>query len=126
MILKWLGASLLIGISAYLLSEAGFKGKRIFTALGGVILFSVMASEIGKISAEILGFADGAGIGETAKCAAKIVGCAYLFGIGADVLAELGESGISKALLSAGKIEIMLIVLPYFMDILELGLSLLK
>ncbi len=126
MILKWLGATLLIGITAYLLSEAGFKGKRAFTALGGTILFSVMASEIGKTASEILGFADSAGIGEAAKCAAKIVGAGYLFGIGADILSELGESGISKALLSAGKIEILVIVMPCFLDILELGLSLIK
>ena len=126
MILKWLGAALLIGVTAGLLSEAGFRGKRAFVALCGAILFSVMAPEIGKMASQVLGFADGLGIGEAAKCAAKIVGAGYLFGIGADILSELGEGGISKALLSAGKIEILAIIFPYFLDILELGISLLK
>lgn len=126
MILRWLGTALLIGISAYLLSESGFRGKRTFAALGGAVLFSAMAPEIGKMASDILGFADSLGIGEAAKCAAKIIGVGYLFGIGADILSELGENGISKVLLSAGKIEILVIIFPYFLDILELGISLLK
>ena len=72
------------------------------------------------------GFAEGAKISEIATSAAKIIGVGYLFGRGADVIAELGEGMISKGLLVAGKIEILLIALPYFKDILELGLSLIK
>ena len=126
MIIKWLGVGLLLGFCSLLLSEAGFKGKRVFAALGGVILICALSGEIGQAVSQILGFAEGAGIGEGARCASKIVGAGYLFGIGADVLAELGESGVSRALIAAGKIEILLIVMPYFVDILELGLSLLK
>lgn len=124
--IKWLGLGILLAFCAQLLSEAGFRGKRVFGTLAVVLLFSVMAAEIGKIASEILGFADGAGVGEAAECAAKIVGVGYLFGIGADIISELGEQGISKALISTGKIEILVIVLPYFVDILELGLSLIK
>ena len=126
MIIKWLGMGVLLAFSSFILSEAGFKGKRVFVSFGAAVLFSVMASELGKITSSVLGFADGAGIADAAKCALKIVGAGYLFGIGADIVSELSEPGLSRALVCAGKIEIILIVLPYFTDILELGLSLLK
>lgn len=126
MIIKWLGVGILLAFSSFLLSEAGFKGKRVFAAFGAVVFFSVMASELEKIISSVMGFAEGAGITDTAKCALKIVGVGYLFGIGSDIVSELSEPGISRALVCAGKIEIILVVLPYFNDILELGLSLLK
>ncbi len=126
MIIRSLFAGVLLAFLSVLLSEAGFRGKRVFAALSAAILLSILAGDIGKIAAEMLGFAENAGIGEVAGCAAKIVGVGYLFGIGADIVSELGESSISKALISAGKIEILVIVLPYFKDIFNLGLSLIK
>ena len=117
---------MLLAFASVLLSEAGFRGKRVTVALFVTLLLATLAESVGEVLGTTLGFAEGAGLGEVASAAAKIIGAGYLFGIGADIIAELGEPSISKALLAVGKIEIFLIALPYFNDILELGLSLIK
>lgn len=126
MTVKIFGFGVLLALALVLLGEAGFRGKRIAAALFAVLFLSALGEGVGKIMETVLGFAEGAKISEVATSAAKIIGVGYLFGIGADVIAELGEGMISKGLLVAGKIEILLIALPYFKDILELGLSIIK
>ena len=126
MTVKIFGFGVLLALALVLLGEAGFRGKRIAAALFAVLFLSALGEGVGKIMETVLGFAEGAKISEVATSAAQIIGVGYLFGIGADVIAELGEGMISKGLLVAGKIEILLIALPYFKDILELGLSIIK
>ena len=56
----------------------------------------------------------------------KIMGVGYVFGIGADICRELGEGGVANALLGVGRVEILLICMPAFSEIFELGLSYLQ
>ena len=61
-----------------------------------------------------------------AECALKIVGAGYLFGICSDIAAELGEPLVSKGLLTVGRVEILLIAMPYFVGAVQLGAELVK
>ena len=56
----------------------------------------------------------------------KILFVGYVFGISSEICRELGEGGISTVMTSLGKIEIILIVLPYIRDIVYLGVGLIK
>ncbi len=124
--IKLIGSAMIMLFCLALLSEVGFKGKKTVSLICVAVLFAALAQDIDKLFGEYIGFAKGAGIGEIAASAAKVIGAGYLFGICSDMAAELGESFVSKALVSFGKIEILLIVLPYFNDILNLGISLIK
>lgn len=124
--IKLAGASLIMVFCLALLSEAGFRGKRAVSLVCSAVLFSAMAKSVGALMGDFLGFADGAGVGSVASSAAKIIGAGYLFGICSDMASEMGEGMVAKVLISAGKIEILLIVLPYFDEILKLGMSLIK
>lgn len=124
--IKLIGSAVIMLFCLALLSEVGFKGKRAVSLICITVLFAAVAKDVDKLFYTYLGFTEDVGIGEIAASAAKVIGTGYLFGICSDMASELGESGISKALLTFGKIEILLIVLPYFTDILNLGISLIK
>jgi stage III sporulation protein AD len=67
-----------------------------------------------------VGFSEGAG------AAIKILGLGYLFGICADVCRELGENSIAKAVEVAGRAEILMVVIPFLEEIIEMGAELLS
>ena len=55
-----------------------------------------------------------------------MLGVGYVFGIVSDICEEMGERGISSAVINAGRIEIFLLIFPYFKKILEMGIGLLR
>ena len=126
MILKACGIAVLAAVVGAVLGELGFKGKRLFGAFSAVLLLSLAADGIGEIVGEVTLLAQGTGISEIARDAIKLVGVGYVFGISADVADELGEGGAARALSVVGRVETALLVLPYFVDILKVGMGLIK
>lgn len=126
MIWKLFALALLLALMALMLRNFGFKGASVFAVLAIVCLISTIASELSGIS-ELLGYSElfsGEAM-EYTRQIVKIVGVGYLFGIGADICTELGEVGISKAVVVAGRVEIFALALPYFKEILDIGVELL-
>ncbi len=116
--------ALLLAVVAYLLSQLGFRGARAFVALSLVaIMLTVSLSVEEGVSQirEMLSFSD---ISAIAKPASKILLVGYIFGFSADIAEELGEGGIAKALTLGGRVEMVLITLPYIKDTVELAMEL--
>lgn len=109
--------ALLLSVLGYLLSELGWRGRRIFTALGCVTLLLLLSDGLGSIISEMKKICDVGGVGDTARTALKVVFSGYVFGFCSDTATELGESGIANAVNIAGRVEILLIVLPYLSDV---------
>ena len=126
MIFKILGAGILLAFTSFVLSELGFRGKRTVSVLGLILILSSVGEGIGGLLESVLGLCDTAGITDAAECAAKIVGAGYLFGICSDIASELGEPLVSKGLLTAGRVEMLLIATPYFVGVIKLGTELIK
>ncbi len=124
MIFKLCATGLLSAVIGVLLSEMGWRGKRIFTAVCAALLLSVIAEELGALFGELVSVSESAGISETAECALKIVGVGYIFGITSDICTELGEKTVAGALTAAGRIEVVVLIFPYFRKILSFGLEL--
>lgn len=120
-----LSALVMVFVGA-LLSEMGFRGKRVFGALCITLLLVSLLEGMGQIFSDIAGFAEGAGVADMAKCALKIVGASYVFGFVSEVAEELGEKGISSAVTTVGRVEIFALVFPYFKEIINAGIDLLK
>ena len=118
-ILKACGSALLIAALTFVLSELGFWGKKAVSALGIVIFFLVFAD----LAADILSRIGGIEIGEVGRgaveTALKVVGVGHAFGVCADVCSELSEVGIANALTVVGKLEILLIMLPTVIELVE-------
>ncbi len=120
-----LSALIMVFVGA-LLTETGFRGKRAFGALCiTLLLVSIMDGARGMLS-DVMGLADGMGVGTLAKCAVKVVGVGYVMGFVSEVATELGEKGISSMVTVVGRVEILALVFPYFKEIMMTGIELLK
>ena len=117
-------AALLSAVVGVLLSELGFKGKRVFSAVAIVALVSLIGSGIKSLISDVMGISSNVGIEESAAVALKVLGCGYVFGICSELCTELGEAGVGRALSLAGRVEILLLVMPYFVKTISLGLEL--
>ena len=118
--------AILSAVLAHLLGEEGYRGKRLFSALAAVLIFLIGISLFDGVGSQLSGLLHLTGVGETAFAAMKVVGMGYIFGIAADITRELGEAGIATALITVGRIEIFVTVLPYIIKMVELGASLIK
>ena len=123
---RLLATALLVTVVGALLGEIGFKGKR---AIGGlaIVLFAIAALDgISSMLSSVMELAEASGITEGARCALKVIGVSYAFGLVSDVAEELGERGVATAVTGVGRVEIFVIVFPFFKEILNIGIGLLK
>jgi stage III sporulation protein AD len=109
-----------------LLREAGFKGAKligivtVLTVLGGVV------KGIERIATGLGVENFGPEIERGVTYILKIVGVSYVFGVSSDVCREIGEGGIASAMLTAGRVEILLLSLPVFREILGIGIEMMR
>jgi hypothetical protein len=124
MIIKIAACGAVMAMVCAVLSELGFRGKRIVSALfiALILLFALLGA--GEMLSDILGLARLTEASAVCTVALKVVGVGYLFGFISDLAEELGERGIASALLCAGRVEILLLVFPHFLEICRLGVDL--
>ena len=58
------------------------------------------------------------------KSVLKIIGIGYIYGMSADICNDMDYRAVASALSTLGRVEILITVLPYFKDIIGLGLRL--
>lgn len=126
MIPRVLGIGLLAAVLGYVLSQLGFGGKRAFGALSFVIIIASLGTGIGEIVGEVGSFANASGISESCSVALKILFVGYVFGVCSDVAAELSETTVANALTVAGRVETVLLVLPYLSEVIALATEIIK
>ena len=101
-----------------ILREVGFRGSRLVTILGTVSVIGAAALSLDALSG-LIPQLDGAN--EYSVAMLKMIGIGYASGICADVCSELGETGVGRALITASKIEIAVIAMPFFKELIEIG-----
>jgi hypothetical protein len=126
MISKILAAAILSAILGVMLSELGFKSKRLFTVLCLLVIYCTISEQVIRLIAPLSEIAEVAELSEAANCAVKAVGAGYVFGFVSEGCTELGEGRLASAMALAGRIEVFALVLPYFQKTITLGLELLK
>ncbi len=118
-LLKICGGAVIVAVSAFLLREFGWRGAGAFSILGLVIFIGLLTDGVSRAVRETSVLASAAGVGSLAKEILKVMGVSYIFGISADVSSELGEKTLSSVLLAVGRVEIILIVMPYFLEVVR-------
>ncbi len=126
MISKILAVGILSAILGVMLSELGFKSKRLFTVLCLVVIYCALSEQVMRLISPLSEITEAAQLSEAAGCAVKAVGVGYVFGFASESCTELGEVRLASAIALAGRIEAFVLVLPYFQKTLTLGLELLK
>lgn len=121
-----MGIAILSAVCAFLLRGLSNRAAPIFASLAAIFILSLCESSIDRIMSDIVGIASGADLSEPVSVILKIIGLGYLFGISADICRELGEGGIAKALEVAGRVEIILLSVPYLIKTLNLGVGLIE
>jgi stage III sporulation protein AD len=106
-----------------LLKEFGFRGARLFSILGTVTVIGSLIIAVGNASPLGVRLSDWVNK-EYASMILKIICVGYVSGICSDICTDLGEMGLSGAVATIGKIEIVLISLPCAKEIIERGLEL--
>ena len=124
MILKICGISILAATCAFLLRGFGWRGVPILVASVSVLMISELDGRFEYIFGALRKIGTSTGIGETLAAALKVIAAGYLFGICADVCRELGENGVAKMVDVVGRVEIVAIVVPYFEEIIKIGIEL--
>ena len=92
-------------------------------ALGGVMIFALLAVSVGDMVGEIREVGVGA---EYADLAVRALGVAVLSHICASVCRDCGESGLASGVELAGKLEILALCMPLIVKILGYASALLE
>ena len=120
------GAAIAFAALIFVLKGLGWRGAAVAGACCAASLLISVIIKYGSVISDLREICDTYGVSESAAVMIKIIGISYLFGICADTCRELGEAGIAKAVDVAGRVEITVIIMPYFKEIIEIGVGLLK
>ena len=104
-----------------LLKELGFKGAKLVLLLGVVSVLGAAVIYIGKMLSFLPSLDDEAK--DYAVAMLKILGVGYAFGICSDICTELGESSLAGAVCLFGRIEIIMLSVPFIKTIVEKGIE---
>ena len=110
--------TLLLGV---LLKEFGFKGSKLVTLLGTVSVIAAAIMSVDKLSHLAPGLSDDSK--KYAVSMMKMIGVGYAFGICSDMCADLGEASLSSAVCLLGRVEIIILTVPYIKMIIERGIE---
>ena len=119
-LVAFVGAGILVASLGFLLRELGFRGAPLVGALGIVLLFIYLLERVTNVLALLDGLASISGITELARIALRAVGIGYVVGISAEVCRQVGEGGVAKVIEGIGRVELLLISLPYIVKMVEL------
>ena len=118
------GATLIALLMSLILGGMGFRGARLLCMLGTVLLYLFTLGLVDEICGMLFPLIDGERVGEAIESVLKIVGVSYAASFVADMCRDAGEAGISNAVITAGRVEILLIATPYAVGIAELAIEL--
>ena len=126
MIFKIIGLALLGALLSFIVKTFGWRGAPLVAIAALISLMSIFASHFEKIFEIFDTVAEIGGMEEAARTLLKIIGIGYVSGISSDVCRELGEPTISSAVMLFGRLEVLVLISPMLLEILKLGLEMVK
>ena len=123
MIFEFLGATLFIVVCACILRSLGSRMAAVFSAICTVLVLLEAISASSGIFSSVMAFCDGE-YAEAVGVCLKIVGVGYLFGSVSEICRALSEEQIARGVESVGRVEIILLVLPFVKEIIDMGAAL--
>ena len=121
--IKGLSIGMITLVLGFLLRELGFRGYRLAVILGTVGVIGIATSSISEIISTFSVFGQDYSA-EHIKTILKIIGIGCVSGICADICVDLGEVGLSNAILLIGKCEIVVLAAPCAISVVQKGVEL--
>ena len=124
MILKICGLALIGASLAFIMKNYGWRPSPLISVAA---ILTLLAS-LGYYFTQISDFFDTVGGIEGMETltgtALKVLGIGYVSGISSDICREIGEGGIASALTLIYRLEILMVVFPMLIEIVNIGLEL--
>ena len=121
-----LGITLLLALTLFLLRELGWRAAPVFCAVVLLFVISLLHEQISELIGRALSVEESEKYTEHIADMVKILGLSYLYGISSDICTAIGENQIAKVVDVVGRVEILAIALPYFMEIVALSAQMIR
>ncbi len=125
MIFKICAYAILCIVVILLVKEIGWRGTPFIAISVLLCAISLVLPTLQNAKKYLFLISDSFQITEIAKTILKLIGLGYLVGIVTDILKDMGDGLIAKGVLLVGRIEIIAIVMPYFFEVVKIGVGLL-
>lgn len=125
MIFKACALAIGAAVLSILLKEMGWRGAPLIGVLASVGILTLVLPYFSTLRGFYSDVSEGFGLSGLVSSSIKVIGVGYLGGICSDVCTELGEGGAASAVIMAARLEILVLTAPYFVKVVEMGVSLL-
>ena len=117
---------LVAAISASVLRTLGVSFAPPVICLGVALALSLFTENLGRLTEGVLSLSSFSQISYYLDGAVRIIGVGYLSSICQESCESLGEGALGRAAALVGRIEIVIISLPYFFEIFEMGVGMIS
>lgn len=109
--------ALFIAFMSFMLRSMGYEGARLISVVGTVSLLCAVVLGVGRLMDSLPGELLSGKVAAVAEVSLRIMGVGYVFGIVADICRELGEVGLANAAEGLGRVEILMLSVPYITEV---------
>ncbi len=115
--------ALLLALLAYSMREASVKGASLVLLSAGVMLLVPLVTRLSSLVSVWRDFAEKSTAAPYVASIVKVMGVGYLTHFAADTCRESGAASLSARVELCGKLEILLICLPYIQELLTYAVT---
>ena len=108
--------ALFIAFMSFMLRSMGYEGSRLISVVGTVSLLCAVVLGVGRLMDSLPSELLSGKVAAVAEVSLRIMGVGYVFGIVADICRELGEVGLANAAEGLGRVEILMLSVPYITE----------
>ena len=124
MIFKICGIALIGAALAFIMKNYGWRGASLISIAGMLTLLLSLGQYFEKISVFFDTAMGSSTMNTAAESGLKVLGIGYFSGICSDICRELGEVGIASVMALLFRLEMLTVVFPMVIEIMNIGLEL--
>ena len=124
MIFKICGIALIGAALAFIMKNYGWRGASLISIAGMLTLLLSLGQYFEKISVFFDTAMGSSTMNTAAESVLKVLGIGYFSGICSDICRELGEVGIATVMALLFRLEMLTVVFPMVIEIMNIGLEL--
>ena len=124
MIFKICGIALIGAALAFIMKNYGWRGASLISIAGMLTLLLSLGQYFEKISVFFDTAMGSSTMNTAAESVLKVLGIGYFSGICSDICRELGEVGIASVMALLFRLEMLTVVFPMVIEIMNIGLEL--
>ena len=114
-------ACVLVGCIGYILRGAGARGAAAVSLAGGILVLAAATQKYKEPIAALLKMAERAELSAEFSVILRILFVGLLGSVAADMCRDLGEGSIAERLEFFARAEILLLALPFLLEVLRLA-----